>query len=221
MIRFIQFFSFLLIIVFFSVKAYSQDQIILRNDSVIDCKITDINTEYVTLKIDNQFSNRIFWQSIKDFKVSQENSGFQYLKDTLAQQQPIRFVRKGFSTRLYLDDKKLISNEAKSLLFRNKDVFNAYKNGKGIQVTGTVIASLGGIATVWTFFSFFGPDGGEIIPLAISAGAAMIGVAIFYAGANKQERAIDQYNSELQPKVSNNVLKLGATPYGFGIVYQF
>jgi len=205
----------------FSSLGFSQDQVILKDHSVIECKIININSNYLNIKVDNLKYENIPIVRIADFNVDERNSKFHLLDDSLAQQKEIRFQRKGFSTKIYLDEKMLNSSEAKSLLYKNGYAFDAYKNGKGIQITGTVIASLGGVAFIGSFFTFLAPDGGDIVPIAISAGTAIIGVTIFYAGANKQKRAIDQYNSKLKNKVSDIGFKFGTNQYGIGIAYQF
>lgn len=224
MISISRFFIAIFFLFLFSFSSFSQDKIILKDNKVIECSIINFSKNFVNIKTYDNYSTEkqnIYFERIKDIEVGPGNKKFQLLNDTHMLMQEIRFRKYGLGTRLYIDDKKLTHAEIKALMFGNKNLINDYSSGKTLNITGIVIASIGGLATVGSLIAFFAPEGGEIMPIAISAGTAIIGVSLSYAGTKKVKRSVDDYNSELISNTSAKAFKIGINSSGFGIAFQF
>ena len=111
----------------------------------------------------------------------------------------LRIANGFWSYKYYLGDKAVSSSEFKQELQLHEEASKMYKSGSALNVTGTVIGSIGAFVVGYDLGSRLGDGSKANNVLLTSAGIGLAGgIILYYIGEGKIKKAINLYNNSKQ-----------------------
>ena len=114
---------------------------------------------------------------------------------------------------------KLSPNEVREVMSGNSEALKSYNSGRGLLITGCVVAYPCAAMLGWDLGTRTGGGKGNGTLLAVGATGTVVGIIMGFCGEGKMKKSVQLYNS----KANNNTVsyQFGFTQTGVGFSMRF